>query len=788
MLQSYLTIAFRNFRRNGRYLVINVLGLGIALAFCIMSFANNRFAYSFDDWHAGKERIFRVESYKASNHLLHGVCPSTLPTAAVAEIPGVEAATRLDSRRVVVKYGENVFSEQIHFADENFLQVFSFPLLAGQARMADRNALLISEKTAKKFFGTENPVGKELVLYADLEKRMVCTVSGVTKDCPKNSSIYFDLLTHLDNQYEGDKPVRYDSWKWFVDAAFLKLKDPADAAAVESALKTYVAPQNQANLDWQAERFVLDPLPAIALHSRDIRWNNLRGGMPPSAIWGNLTVAIMLLLTACLNFANTTISIGNSRLREMGVRKVMGGTQAQLRRQLLAEASVVCLAGLLLGMIIVFPMADWYTATWKHLELKINYLENPSLLLFIAATAVITTLLAGAYPAFFISRFNPSSIFRGTLRFGGASIFSRLMMGLQVAIALSAVVVGFSFARNAQVQRHADLGYNRDNLIGFEADSVPDLKKFQEVIGRHPRVLATAGTRHHPGFSYRRSEFEFEGEKAESSWFEVGKDYIPLMEIKVVAGSGFQGDTESEGVNEVLVNQTFVQEIGGGRDVLGRVIRFDTATYRIAGVVRDFMTDSPFDAMTPAVLRRVPENRYLTCLVKTNPEEMTAVYGYMEAEWKKMFPYKPFTGFYQSEVLREALEVSDNIATTMLIFSFVILLLTVSGLFSIVSLNAIKQWRGLAMRRVLGASPANIAYHLNVNYLLVMLGATVIGCLSGRVFALAMMNSIYKIHAGVSAGVLFFAVFCVLGALALTIGLKVWQILRVNLSTALKVE
>lgn len=789
MLQNYLKLALRHLRRNGRYVLINVAGLGIALAFCIFSFENYQFAHSFDAWHPAKERVFRVETYKNSNHLLHGVCPAYLPPQAATEIPGVEAATRIDSRGTVIKRDENVFSQQVHFVDENFLEVFDFQLLSGQARLADRDALLITEEMARKFFGDENPVGQTLLLYADIPQRKNLTITGVLKECPKNSSIQFQFLTHLDNQLEGDQPVRYDSWKWFVDAAFLKLKNPSDVAAVESALQQYVAPQNQGNQNWQAERYRLEALPDMALNARDIRWNNLISGTPPAAIWGNITCAIMLLLTASLNFANTTIAIGNRRLREMGVRKVMGGTLRQLRVQLLGEAFIVCLTALALGMMLVFPLVDGFNAMWEHLDVKITYLNNFPVLAFLAGSVIFTTLLAGAYPAFYISGFAPSSIFRGTLRFGGSSLFSRIMMGTQVAMALAAVVVGFSFARNAQVQRQADIGYVREGILGVEAQDLAAVKNFEDAIRQNPKVLETAKTRHHAGFNYRRVEFSWQGQKQETLWFEIGKDYMPLMDMKLLSGSDFSGVSEKVGSEtEVLVNETFVREIGGDKVVVGEMLNFDTVSYRIAGVVKDFMTDSPFDAPSPVVVRCAPERQFTYCIVKTKPEDLSAVHADMEKTWKQLFPYKPFTGFYQSEVIAEALEVSENIATTMTAFAVVILLLTVSGLFAIVSLNALKQLRGLALRRVLGARAGNIAYHLNRNFLVVMLIAALAGCLLGRVFALAMMNSIYKIHAGVSATVLVLSALSVLAVLLATVGVKVWQVLRANLTEALKAE
>lgn len=790
MIQNYLTLAIRNLRRNGRYLLINVLGLGIALAFCILSFTQFRFAHSFDQWHPDAERIYRVESYKTSNHLLHGVCPASLPEQAVREIPGLEAATRIDSRGLVIKSGENVFNQQVHFVDENFLDLFQFPMLSGEARLSDHNALLLSEDMAQKFFGSENPVGKTLTLYADLDTlRKPLTISGVFKNTPKNSSLHFQFLTHLENQLEGNKPVRYDSWKWFVDAGFVKLSNSADVAAVETALQRYIAPQNAANQNWQAERYRLEALPEMALNSRNVRWNNLASGIPPAAIWGNVTIALMLLLTACLNFANTTIAIGNRRLREMGVRKVMGGTQRQLMVQLLSEAGLVCTSALLLGMIVVKPLMDWYNATWKHLDLHVNYWDNPMLLVFLVSVTLFTTLLAGAYPAFYISAFNPSKIFRGAFKFAGASVFSRLMMGAQVAISLAAVVVGFSFARNAQVQRTADLGYAREGILGIETQNLSELNTFHGEIKQNPKVLETALTRHHAGFNFRQTEFAWQGQKQESLWFEVGKDYIPFMGMTVLQGEGFEAVNPGTGSEKsVLVNEMFVREIAGNTPVIGQMLNFDTVSYRIAGVVKDFMTDSPFDARSPVILHCAPESKFTYCIVKTKPEDLSAVHADMERAWKSLFPYKPFTGFYQSEVLGEALEVSENIALTMFVFAVVILLLTVSGLFSIVSLNALKQFKNLALRRVLGAKPGEIAFHLNRNYLMVTLGAAIIGCLGGRFMALALMNSIYKIHAGVQAQSIALGILTVALAMLLTIGMKLNQVMRVNLGDALKAE
>lgn len=770
-------------------MAINIAGLGIALAFCIFAFENYQFANSFDQWHPDKERVFRVESFKSSNHLVHGVCPATLPPQALAEIPGVEAATRIDSRGVVIKRGDNVFNHEVHFADENFLNIFRFELLSGQVRIADRNAVLINEEMAEKFFGKENPVGQSLMFYSESDQRKNLIISGVMKNSPKNSSIRFQFLTHLDNQLERDQPVRYDSWKWMVDAGFLKLKSGADVAAVEAALQRYVEPQNLANENWHAEKYRLQSLVGMAQNARNVRWNNIWESPHPASIWGNIVLAVMLLLTACLNFANTTLAIGNRRLREMGVRKTMGGTLNQIRLQLLGEAFIVCVAALLVGMTLVFPLVDGFNAMWKHLDIKITYLNNYPMLAFLLGTVVVTTLLAGAYPAFYISRFSPSGIFRGTLKFGGASVFSRILMGLQIVMAVTTIVAGLSFARNARLQRNADIGYARDGIVGVETRDLAALQKFEDAMRSNPKVVEMAKTRHHAGFGFRRTEFKYQGETAETQWLEVGKNYLPVMGMKVLSGTDFSSVNETTGSEtEVLVNETFVKEIGSNQPVIGEMLNFDTVSYRIAGVVKDFMADSPFDAMAPAVIRCTPEKSLTYCIIKTRPEDMTAVFADMEKVWKELFPYLPYTGFYQNEVMANSLEVSENLFITMTAFSLISLLLTISGLFAIVSLNAHKQLRSLALRRVLGATAGNIAFHLNRNLLLVVVASIFLGCFGGRMLTLLLMNSIFKIHFGTPPAMMMFAFIIITATLLFTIALKVWQVLKINVMEALKTE
>lgn len=786
MFQHYLALALRNLQRNRRYVLINVLGLGTALGFCILSYLNYRFANTFDVWHSDAGRIVRVETVKASNHLLYGVCPAAIGPAAAADLPAVESACRYDSRSTVVKRGDRVFNENLFFADDNFFQFFDFPLAKGRADLKERNTVVIDEDTALKYFGQEEPVGQSLLFYADEPHPLNLTVAGVVKNIPLNSSLRFRFLTHLDNHLRDSTRYDYVSWQWAADAVFLKLKQAGDAPAVEQGLQAYVAPRNVARPDWTVESYRLEPMLAMAHSSRFLRHNGLWQGVPPAAVWGNATIALLLLLTAALNFANMTIANCNRRLREMGVRKVMGGTRFQLMRQLLLEAFAIVLLSSVLGLLLATPLTNWFNSMWKFTDLRVDY-TDPSLLIYLLAAAAGTTLLAGSYPAFYLSGFRPASIFRGGVLMGGSNPFSKIMMGVQVAISIIAVVVGLSFAYNAAYNRQADIGFSYQPVLQAWLPNPGDYRRFEDAVRNLPGVVATAGSMDLPGFGYTTVDFNFQERQQDALLYRIGNDFTHLMQMRLVAGEwpAPAGDTSRS--NEIVINQALARAVGGEQAILGARIQVRGRALRVSGVVADFMTNSPFMPISPAILQPVPIREYQRCLILTeNLADQPRIMADIEAKWKTLFPYMPFNVGYQNEILREALEVSENIATSMSLLGTVAILLTITGLFSLVSLNILRRLREVAVRRVLGASAGHVTWLLNKSYLWIFALAVVVGCIAGRFMALKLMDSIFKINAGVQTAAMLWSAVGILLVSAMTIGIKIWQTLRINPADVLR--
>lgn len=786
MFRNYLRITIRNLKRNFRYVIINVLGLSIGVGFGILAFLNYQYAHTFDTWHRNYARIVRIESVKADNKALYGTCPSPLATDA-QQLSGVETALRFEARRAVVKSGENTFNEILHFADLNFFRVFDFRVLKGSVDFSDPSSVLISNEIATKYFGSQNPIGKEIIVYADQPIKKVLTVRGVIDSQQKQSSIRFDFLTNLSNQFDNNKPVDYTNWAYRADAVFLLLKHPSDRAAVETSLANFVPRQQSADPDWKISRFVVEPFATVALSGRNLRNNSLYPSLPPAAVWGTVAMAIMILLTAALNFANMTIAVCNGRLREIGVRKVLGGTQSQLVVQLLTESSVICALSILLGMLLAYPIVSWYNHMWSYLELNIDY-SQPTVLTFLLGLLIFVTLLAGSYPAFYVSAFRPTHIFRGALRFGGSGLFSRVMMGMQIAISLTAVVTGLSFERNAEFNRTADVGYDRQNVIGAYVYDESTWQVFKTAAQSIPNIEAVGGTQHLPGFSYSMTNFNLNSESHESMLYNVGDDFLRMLQIQLRDGQPLlplQGDQPAQ---TVLVNETFVREFGEGKPLIGQSIQLDSNTYQIGGVVRDFMTNTPFRPISSAIIRPVPPSRFVYFIARVKAEHQKQVFAELEKTWKRLFPYKPFDGVYLNNALAEAESVSTSIAETMGVFSLVTVLLAISGLFSLISLNVLKRMREVAVRRVLGATGAQVGWVLHKNYLWILAIATVVGCSLGYYMAIMLMNSVFKINNGVSTVAIILSAVAVLTIAFSTILLKLWQTLQLNPVDALKAE
>jgi len=792
MFKNFYKIVLRNMWRHKGYTLLNIFGMGVGLAAIVWGFQTYRHCFSYDDFHKDQDKIYRGLTYQSGANGVRGIFPMAAVHEAKADFAGIAEAVRYDGRGLSVRYNKNeAFAEQAEFTDPAFFDLFNFPLVAGSNNLKDKNAVLITEDIAVKYFGKQDPLGKTLIFYSGEKYEMPLTVTGVLKNVPMNSSMRFGFITNFENYLQGDgSKIAPDNWSWMLDAAFFKIPNKADVPRITKSLEKYLPIQNKARMDWKASGFKLISLHENAIASReDISSNGLWERPDDAPAFGPFVLAILIFLSACLNFSNTTVSQANRRLKEMGLRKVMGSSHRQLVVQLLLECCFIVILAALLSVLLNAFWIPTFNQMFNGIKVEANYFSDPPLLLFIIASVLFTTLLAGFYPAFYISRFNPTTIFRGTVKFGGTNLFSRIMLGMQLSIAVTTVIAGIAFARNSEFQKNYDYGYNIKSTVGMIISDTTAFPALKNEMAAVPQVTALAGTRSHIGYGFGNVITESEGKKNETKYMEVGRDYIKTMNLKVAEGRAFDPQMEGDYTNSILITQKLAARYGWkDKEALGKPIQIDSNRYTVIGVMKDFHVSELFRPIEPVAMKLGKENRYLFLVMETKIQDIELVYAKAKDAWKKILPMKPFTGFYQNEIMREAYQTTSNIAKIFFWFAIVSVLLTVTGLFSLVSLTVMKKMKEIAVRKVAGARAKHILVLINRGYFWVFIAGAALGCYGGYALTKLLLDLVFGVNAGIASSTLIYSVIVLFLIAGITSGIKVWQAVRTNPVKLLRTE
>jgi len=789
MFKNYFKIIVRNLWRNKLYTAINIIGLSLGIAALVWGVQAWRYSFSFDNFHNNREQVFRVLTRMQGNDMMKGICPLPLASFAKQDFSGIQQVVRWDSRGLDIKADQNEpFAAEAGFTDPAFFELFNFPLLKGVINLVDKSTVVITEQAAKKYFGNVDPIGKTLLFYSSQDYKKRLSVTGVLKDPPYNSTFQFELITNIDNNIKGDGlQIQKDDWGWFANAVFLKLSNPADAARLEHDLEKYIPLQQEARKDLKVTAFKLASLQSMAAQSNTLDSNALVERPGDAAAYGPFVLALLVLLSACLNFANTSISQSNRRLKEMGIRKVMGGTRRQIVLQQLAECLLIVLAAILLSVFINNWWLPVYSSMFSFINLSANYFTDYTLLLVLAIILLGVTILAGSYPAFYISRFNAADIFSGIVKFGGRNLFSRLLLGFQIVISFITVIAGMAFSRNADFQKNYDYGYDKDNVIGFYVESENDFHALRNEVNKIQGVDIIAGTRQHIGFRQRTVSLEWGNEKKESQYLDVGEHYINAMQLKLVAGRNFNEEGKGDIQKSMLINQQLAFRFGWtDKEAIGKQIRMDTSLCTVVGVLKDFTTGNLFEALQPFAMRTVEASKYAQLIVHTRPGELVKVYDQTRTVWKKIFPLKPFNGYYQSQAAAESIRVNASVATVFFWFAIISVLLTATGLFALISLTVLKKMKEIAIRKVVGAEAKHIFQLILKGYVLIFLTAAVLGCFAGYRLAKLLMDMIFTINVGVAFSTLWVSFACVLVIAVVTVSSRIWVAFNTKASKVLK--
>ncbi|HRI80037.1 MAG TPA: ABC transporter permease [Cyclobacteriaceae bacterium] len=758
MIKNYLLITLRSMMKNKLFIFINVFGMGIAIACCIVAYLNWDFSNSWDNSQLNASKIYRIQLWREfqGKRDRYGSAPMPLGSHVRQNFKDVAKVVRYVPGNSDIRIGDELFGTQFAYADSAFFDLFTYELKYGSYKdFHDKSKVFISDKLAKKFFNQEDVVGRvitQIIVKKSGERELKeFTIGGVYKQLPFNSSFQFDAIALFDNFWDVnlDPDQNETSWKRW-NTTFLWVDDPSRVAEVERQLQQYVEPQNKAREDFKVTSYYLENFDGMMRRNRQQpRVNNdwLRGGIPDEAVTVPSIMAGLLLLLACFNFTNTSIAISSQRLKEIGIRKVMGGMRKQLIFQFLGENLVLCFLGLLMGLLFAEWLVPFYDSLWAWLELDLNYSENAGFLIFIIGLLAITALIAGGYPSFYITSFEPVSILKGKARFGGTNWFTRVLLGGQFVISLLGIIMGVAFYTNGQYQKNYDLGFATHGVISAWVLNEGGYNTYRDALISNKDIELIAGTKDHIATSFYNDPVKYEATEREVDIMEVGDNYFEVMDMELLEGRKFEKNSETDRKESVLVTEEFVRQFGWKDSPIGkRLVWMDTAQFYVIGVIKNVYARALWEPIEPLMVRYTFPDKYRQLLVKVDPQKMTEVNAFMEKKWKEVFPNTQYNGQMIDQELQETNEINANVVVMFGFLGFFAALMTGIGLYTLVSLNIVKKMKEIGVRKVLGASVANIAGVINYEFVVNLGIATVIGGTLGYFAADTLMNSIWEYY------------------------------------------
>jgi putative ABC transport system permease protein len=738
MWSNYLKVALRNLFRHKVFSLINILGLsiGLACAMLIILFAKDEF--SFDRFHQKQNEIFRIVSEQyddAGNYTGAGGFTGFFHGPAfAAQIPEIETIVRYEPYDYAIKKDGEVYRQNGIRVDADFFNVFSFPLLQGNTATAlsQPNQVVLSEQTAIKFFGTTDVIGKTLEFQGEVGFEPFI-VSGVAKRCPVNSSIRFDMLTPI--VVPADALANKDNWFNFFLNTFVLLKPGTNAKLVsEKMQKIFEADAGDVVARMERDygmksksKFLLQPLTDLHLNTEYRAGNGLSQANTPKYSIILSAIAFFILLIACINFINLTIARSLKRSKEIGIRKVIGGSRKQLVWQFLGESFIITFFAFILSLVLVQLVLPGFN-TLANKALSLSYLLDTQLVIGYISLLIITGLLAGFYPAMVLSGFDPVKTLYNRFRFGGEGYLQKGLVVLQFTLATILIIGTLTIYRQFNYMIEMPLGYNDKNLIAVEKDGLTrdEFFRFRQALLQQPFIDAVA-----PRNSGYWSSVGKVNEDQNINFFmeRVNEDFVPMMEIQVVEGRNFDPKIASDSLGSILVNQSFVKAAGWDNPI-GKeltIIWENNKRYTVIGVVGDHHYSDLLTPIGPQVLFSKATEGYGSALIRIKEGSDRDAMAHIKSTFKTMFPLAPFEYGYRVDENREAYELEEKWRNIFLFGTLLSIFISCIGLFGLSVLNAERRTKEIGIRKILGASVVHVVSKLSAEFLVLVGIALVIG-------------------------------------------------------------
>jgi putative ABC transport system permease protein len=789
MLKNYLKIMTRNLAKHKGYTFINVFGLAVGIACCLLIFIFVRHEWSFDSFHEQKDSIYALyidETRPDGSQRFRRLIPLGVPEALAVEIPGVKRVVQLVTGPATIFHDGQPFREDIFQADSTFFEIFSFPLLAGGATnvLNDPGKMVISEKIAQKYFGVETSTGFDGVLGKRLAIQMRngvkdFRISGVMQDCPANSSLQLDILISFKNY--ANLSIGSNDWNGRT-STYILLDEGQRAEDIERALLPFTALHFKDRVEAQiAEGSLLNREHALQLRLQplgDVHFNTKIPVEYEQPVHNDiysiilLGIAVLVLLIACINFTTLSVARATDRAREVGLRKTIGAQKRQLMAQFWGEALALSFLATLFAIIIA-EAALPFVSDLTGRSLSLFSLIDPAAIFALLALAMIVSLLAGGYPSLVLAGFQPAKVLKGDVKAAGGSAFMRSLVVAQYTISIALMLCAGIMGEQLEFLRTKDLGFNDDMIVVVSArgkGSPQFIERYRNALAGHAEITKVVGAgQAFTVSSDSRSWQDAQGVTRVSYVYGADYDYVDLMEMKIAAGRNFSREIAGDATSGVLVNETLVREFGLAEPVGKTLQGFMSGTFQqapvILGVVRDFNFISLHEQIKPAVLVIHPGYfaRYQNVFVKIRPENIPATLALLKEKWLEVAPDAPFSYSFLDDNIQRQYRAEERWAQVIRASTTLAIVIACMGLFALAALIVRKRTKEIGIRKVVGASVWHLIVLLTKDFVLLVGAAFVLAAPLGY-FAMSewLLDFAYRIEIG-------WWIFALVGGLAFAI-------------------
>ena len=785
MIKNYLKLGLRNLAKNKLSSFINIMGLALAVGCCLVTFEFFDWSIHMDRFHSKVDQLYILERVAApdGNRQLWGDTPSPMGPMLKTDFPQIKNSARLAYQGVVIKQGDNVFREGVSFVDDSFYKMFDFPVKWGSAKnFTNPDGIVLSLELSEKLFNKQNPVGKTLTLrFNNNGKEMVenFTINGVFAKRPRGASFYFSALAPYSRMVSlgFDKP---GAWGNSVSTTFVLADNKEAFLPVQQHIAKYLQLYNAANTDNKIVGFNFQPLNTISFYGNDVK--NLNFNSSTMAAYVMLVViGLAILLLVYFNYMNIAIASAATRLKEIGVRKVMGSSRKQIIVQFITENLILCTIGIALGAVLGRVLFVPLFGQMANIDLSTGMFDNYRLWIALVVLVILSALGGASYPSFYISAFKPVSIMKGNSQMGSRNRFRKALLGFQFFLTFLAISVAVAFIGQTKQMKARPWGYTPENNVVVKLDKAASYDAFKDELKNNSNVKAVTGSDQPLGNWSKQMVVKADGKEQTVQSIDALPGFATQMGISITKGRDLNEQFKSDETDAVLVNQVFVKQMHW-QSAIGKIIEYQNHQYKVVGETNDFHFESFQTQVGPMILMGCKPADVNFVYVKTSGGLFTNAHTGVQNTWKKINPNLPFEYYYQETVFDGFFSGFIQVSQVMGATSIIMIIISVSGIFGLALLILGKKMKEISVRKVLGAGMGTIVYIINKEFLYAMGAALLIG-LPFSYWITGVLFSVISSDAKVSISPLILAFVSLIVMTAISVS---WHIFKAYVSNPTK--